>query len=81
MSNKFKAGEEAKLPPTPPVELRQASPMLTEAQISVSLIAGYFFSPAPPSHRERESHSEEMGLERGHERLLLGEKNQVSKVL
>lgn len=78
MSNKFKAGKEAKLPPTPPVELRQASPMLTEAQISVSLIAGYFFSPpTPPS---RESHSEEMGLERGHERLLLGEKNQVSKV-
>lgn len=75
MSNKFKAGEEAKLPPTPPVELRQASSMLTEAQISVSLIAGYFFSPPP-----RESHSEEMGLERGHERLLLGEKNQVSKV-
>lgn len=54
MSNKFKAGEEAKLPPTPPVELRQASPMLTEAQISVSLIAGYFFSPLPPHRTERE---------------------------
>lgn len=64
MSHEFKAGGGTKLPPTATssplfLELRQASPALTKALISASLIAGYIFiSPL------RESHVEGTGLER-----------------
>lgn len=64
MSHEFKAGWGTKLPPTATpspllLELRQASPALTKALISASLIAGYIFISPP-----RESHVEGTGLER-----------------
>lgn len=64
MSHEFKAGWGPELRPTATpspllLELRQASPALTKALISASLMAGYIFISPP-----RESHVEGTGLER-----------------